>query len=377
MSESERERLHFLDGIRGWGAIAVVLFHIFVEAFPINERTTAVLRHVFMFNGVLAVWVFFLVSGFSLSIAYCRRRDDRVLVTIGLGRYVRLAVPILAAVLLLYLLFVLGAVLPVDQRLPKFQGVLPTGPSLWEVLRFSLFDVFFRFDATTTLIGPLWTMPFELWGSCLVLGTLFVVGRLERRFYVIGVLAAVSFLIHPIYAAFVVGLLLAELFSSAFWRGRGAKLSTAAILLALLGVCAASLLPNEANVHHGAYFAVAFLLTVGCIFSRPLSDLLSRPVSRFLGRISFPLYLIHGPLMLVYSNAVYHWAVPTSDMKRLLLNLSTLAVCIGCATLMVPIDRLGIGVAKSIGRYVVSRGKGAVTRIEKSDVLGTDRSSTR
>ncbi|VTU28459.1 acyltransferase family protein [Variovorax sp. PBL-E5] len=289
------DRLHFLDGLRGWGAAAVLLFHVFVEAFPINPEVTASLRHVFMFNGVLAVWVFFLVSGFSLAIAYCRRRDSQTLAKIALGRYVRLAVPILCAVLLLYLLFSLGMVLPADQRLPKFQGVLPTAPNLWEVIRFSVFDVFFAFNPATTLIGPLWTMPFELWGSCLVLGALFVAGRLERRGYVYAALAVVAYLIHPIYAAFVVGLALAEVHVSEFWGQHVAKLSGSAALLIIPGIYAASLLPKEAEEHHAAYFAVALLLTLGGIFSRPLSGFLSGGVSRFFGRISFPLYLVHGP----------------------------------------------------------------------------------
>jgi peptidoglycan/LPS O-acetylase OafA/YrhL len=207
------------------------------------------------------------------------------------------------------------------------------------------------------LIGPLWTMPFELWGSCLVIGTLFVVGRQEKRMYVIGALAVVAFLIHPIYAAFLVGLLLAEFYSSELWKRHSGKLSTAAMFLAIPGVYAASLLPKEADEHHAAYFAVALLLTVGCIFGRPASSLLSGTLSRFLGRISFPLYLIHGPLMLVYSNAAYHWAMPASDIERLLLNLSTVAVCIACAALLIPVDRLGISAAKSFASYVVSHRK--------------------
>jgi peptidoglycan/LPS O-acetylase OafA/YrhL len=354
MTAISNQRLHFLDGLRGWGALAVVLFHVFVEGFSINEQTTAALRRVFMFNGVLAVWVFFLVSGFSLAVGYCRSRDDRALVSIALGRYVRLALPILCAVFLLYLLFALGMVPPVDQRLPKFQAALPVGPSLWTATKFSLFDVFFAYNAPTTLIGPLWTMPFELWGSCLVLGLLFVVGRLEKRFYVLAVVAFVAYHIDPIYTAFVLGLVLAEVHTSEWWRTHGHRFSTGAIVLVAVGACTASLLPNDAVANKGFYFAVGSLLTAGCIFSRPLSGLLSGPVSRFLGRISFPLYLIHGPLLLAYGNNAYRWVEAPTDLQKLLLNLSILAVCICIAALLVPTDRLGIAVAKRFSMYVTA-----------------------
>jgi peptidoglycan/LPS O-acetylase OafA/YrhL len=355
MRQTATDRLYFLDGLRGWGAMAVLLFHVFVEAFPLSAGITATLRHVFMFNGVLAVWVFFLASGFSLAIAYCRQRDSQTLAKIALGRYVRLGVPILCAAALLYLLFALGMVLPAEQRLPKFQGFLPSAPSLWEVIRFSTFEVFFAYNAATTLIGPLWTMPFELWGSCLVLGALFVVGKLERRAYIYSMLAVVAYLIHPIYAAFVVGLALAEVHVSTLWAQHAAKLSTPATLLFLPGAYAASLLPKEADEHHAAYFAVALLLTLSGIFSRPLSAFLSGRVSRFLGRISFPLYLIHGSLMLSYGNTAYHWVVAPTDLQKLLLNLLIVAVCIGSATLLAPMDRLGIAAAKRFSGFVTSR----------------------
>ena len=55
MRETATDRLDFLDGLRGWGAVAVLLFYVFVETFPISTTVTGTLRHIFMFNGVLAV----------------------------------------------------------------------------------------------------------------------------------------------------------------------------------------------------------------------------------------------------------------------------------------------------------------------------------
>ncbi|MGO4395004.1 acyltransferase family protein [Variovorax sp. M-6] len=347
-------RLHFLDGLRGWGSLVVLLAHVFGEGFPINDRVTAILTRTGLFNAGLAVWVFFVVSGFSLAIGFCRRRDSAILANIALGRYVRLAVPILCAALLLYLLFVLGLVPTPEHRLPKFQAFLPVSPTVWDVLRFSLFDVFFAYDFATTLIGPLWTMPFELWGSALVLGTLFVAGRLERRGWLYAVLSVIAYLVNPIYAAFIAGLALAEIHASGVLERRLAALAPLFVVLLLVGWACVGFLPQIGNPP-GAYLFVATLLTTASVFGRPIAGFLSGGISRFLGRISFPLYLIHGPLMLAYGNNAYRWVDAPTDLQKLLLNLSIVAVCIGSATLLAPMDRLGIAFAKRFSAFITSR----------------------
>jgi peptidoglycan/LPS O-acetylase OafA/YrhL len=348
-------RLFFLDGLRGWGALVVLLAHIFGEGFPINDQVTAVLTRMGFFNAGLAVWIFFVVSGFSLSIGFCRHRNPTILTVISLGRYARLAIPILGAALLLYLFFVLGLVPEPEHRLPKFHTFLTTSPTLWGVVRFSLFDVFFAYDSATTLIGPLWTMPFELWGSALVLGTLFVAGRIERRGWLYAVLGLVGYLVNPIYTALIVGLVLAEVHASGILAARQDADSPVYLLIFLTGVLLAGPLPIIGN-HPGAQLLVATMLTTASVFGQPISSFLSGGLSRFLGRISFPLYLIHGPLFLAYGNNAYGWIDGPTDLQKLLLNLSIVAVCIGFATLLAPMDQFGIAVAKRFSGYIVSRG---------------------
>jgi peptidoglycan/LPS O-acetylase OafA/YrhL len=347
-------RLHFLDGLRGWGALVVLLAHVFGEGFPISERVTAILTRTGLFNAGVAVWVFFVVSGFSLAIGFCQRRDSAVLTNIALGRYVRLAVPILCATSLLYLLFALGLVPAPEHRLPIFQAFLPVSPTVWEVVRFSFFDVFFAYDSATTLIGPLWTMPFELWGSALVLGILFVAGRFERRGWLYAMVSVAAYLVNPIYAAFTVGLVLAEVHASGIVSKRQGALTPLFLFLLLAGIVCSGSLSLIGNPP-GAYLLVATMLTTASAFGRPIAAFLSGGLSRFLGRISFPLYLIHGPLMLAYGNNAYRWVDAPTDMEKFLLNLSIVAVCIGTATLLAPMDRLGMVVAKRCSGFFTLR----------------------
>lgn len=253
MNSIRDSRLHFLDGLRGWGALVVLLAHTFGEGFPISDRVTLILSRMGIFNAGLAVWVFFVVSGFSLSIGFCRRHDPTILTGISLGRYARLAVPILVVALLLYLFFALGLVPSVEHRLPIFQAFLPTGPTLLNVFRFSLFDVFFAYDPAKTLIGPLWTMSFELWGSALVIGTLFVAGRLDRRVYLYAVLGVVTFLVDPIYTAFIIGLVLAEVHASGVMERNHSLWGKALLLIFGAGILCAGFLPVIGNRPGGIF----------------------------------------------------------------------------------------------------------------------------
>ena len=360
------DRLRFLDGLRGWGALVVLLAHVFGEGFPINAHVTAILARMGIFNAGLAVWVFFIVSGFSLSIGFCRRRDASTLTGIALGRHARLAIPILGASLLLYLFFTLDLVPVPEHRLPIFRTFLPTSPTLWDVIRFSLFDVFFAYDFATTLIPSLWTMPFEFWGSALVLGALFTVGRFNRRGWIYAALGVVAYLIHPIYAAFVVGLVLSEVHASGYVERNPGASRPVFLVLFLIGVFCAGLLPAEGGQYPAAYLLVACMLTAASVFAQPISRFLSGGFSRFLGRISFPLYLIHGPLFLAYGNNVYRWINSPSDIQKLLLNLSTVAVCIGCAVLLVPMDRFEVVAARRFGSYVMSQAR--VPKVSQEDL---------
>jgi peptidoglycan/LPS O-acetylase OafA/YrhL len=61
-------RLRFLDGLRGWAAVVVLLHHVFVDGLPANALMAdrSLWAKVFFLNGTLAVCVFFVISGFSI-----------------------------------------------------------------------------------------------------------------------------------------------------------------------------------------------------------------------------------------------------------------------------------------------------------------------
>ena len=94
--DARPERYRFLDGLRGWAAAVVLLHHLFVDGLPANSLMAdrALWAKVFFLNGMLAVSIFFVISGFSLSIRYLEAGDGKALGRVAAGRYLRLALPI-------------------------------------------------------------------------------------------------------------------------------------------------------------------------------------------------------------------------------------------------------------------------------------------
>jgi peptidoglycan/LPS O-acetylase OafA/YrhL len=70
---STRGRLSYLDGVRALAALYVVLHHVWFTAFPAYPRNIGPTGTGWLVYGHLAVAVFIVVSGFSLTIAPARR----------------------------------------------------------------------------------------------------------------------------------------------------------------------------------------------------------------------------------------------------------------------------------------------------------------
>src|SRR5215472_4591156 len=131
-AERSAVRFRFLDGLRGWAAVVVLLHHLFVDGLPPNsfmaDRT--LWAKVFFLNGILAVSVFFVISGFSLSIRYLEAGDGKALGRIAAGRYLRLALPIFAICALTYGLLISGLIPPAVERPPPLDQFLTFTPTV-------------------------------------------------------------------------------------------------------------------------------------------------------------------------------------------------------------------------------------------------------
>ncbi len=56
----------------------MLLYHVFCDAIPFDDRAAALLQLFLPFSGIMAIFIFFVVSGFSLSVDYLDRGDLKV-----------------------------------------------------------------------------------------------------------------------------------------------------------------------------------------------------------------------------------------------------------------------------------------------------------
>jgi peptidoglycan/LPS O-acetylase OafA/YrhL len=346
------QRLKFLDGLRGWGAVFVLLYHVFCDGLPVDVSFANHLKNLVPFNGTLAVLVFFVVSGFSLSLRYLADGNIYSWTKIAAGRYLRLVIPIFAACLIVHLVMVFGLVAATNERMYPFNAFFNFDPTVGHLLRFSLFDVFFNYSSRETYIGPLWTMSVELWGSIVVLLAIVLVRPLPGRLLLLSGLAGLILWLAPtmttaMVALFPAGAVLADCFNRG-WIDVTPKWGAAVFIL--IGCLAPIALPYTVT---GWGVAGALSLTFGCIAFPQIRDGLSSAASSHLGKISFPLYLMHGPVLcFVGEPLMRHFG--SGLLLKTLVQLVVVALSFVAAYLFWPVNEFAIRLAHRFSKSVTA-----------------------
>ena len=346
-------RFRFLDGLRGRAAVVVLLHHLFIDGLPANSfmADRALWAKVFFLNGTLAVSVFFVISGFSLSIRYLETGDGRALGRIAAGRYLRLALPIFAICAVTYVLLVSGLIPPAGQRPSPLDQFLRFTPSVDGLLGFSLLKVFVAYSGAESYDPPLWTITYEFFGSFIVFALVAHLRPSRLRTLLLAVLFLLLTALQTYFALFVAGILIADLFprigASTAANRAGALLCGAGILLIAL--------PH-------AWFAAVYLgggvcLTAGAVFCAPVRRFFESRLSSFLGWVSFPLYLIQAAVIYVLAPrgleflASYGFAPET---QRWLLDFALVPVAFLCAIAFCPVNDFATAASRRFGASAVA-----------------------
>lgn len=307
---SQPRRLAGLDGIRGLAALYVVMNHIFLRAFPGYPVDNAPAWAAWFIYGRFAVVVFIVLSGFSLALAPARHgwRLD------GISRFAsRRAwriLPAYWAALALSLAVAWLIIPPPGQALPTLKSVLVNG---------------FLVQNITGAPSPnraLWSLPVEAQLYLLFPLLLFLI----RRFRPVLMLTAVMLVVVPVgvvgphvsrldtfvirsapdfAALFAVGILAAGIVTST--RARRSWLWGWLALAAVAPVVATlwwqgSVWPLDHLYWIDLALGPAIALLLSALATGQAKHLMrvldSRPL-RTLGRSSYSLYLLHGPIVVV------------------------------------------------------------------------------
>jgi len=306
-----------LDGLRGSAAILVVLFHIM--GMTVSWADTGQLLH----HAALAVDFFFVLSGFVVAFAY----DDRWK-TMSTGQF------ILIRLVRLHPLVLLGAVLGlISFLIDPFATNQKAIPLSTVLSYFALACLLLPYPAlpnrwtdTHSLNSPAWSLLQEYIGN---LAYALVLRRLGTKTLGLLVVLAGAVLVWSAWDKNTLDLgsywetlwqgtaRMAFSFMMGLWlyrvRDRFPKirqrlhLGWIAASLVLIAVFAMPLMPKEWPHANGIYEAgmviAVFPLLILCGAHSQIGKL-EMAVCRFAGRISYPIYILHYPFLLIYMNFI-------------------------------------------------------------------------
>ncbi len=329
--DGSREKMDYIDGLKGIGALMVYLCH-FVFAFyyaaytllpeHVNTKTAIELwigktPLNFFYNGNGAVCLFLVFSGFVLCLSYFRTRDRAKLRAGAFKRYFRLMPVILAVNILIFILMCLGLyqnneTAAFTKSIPWFQGFNQFEPSFLRMLYESLLGCFVR--GSNDYNGVLWTIPYLFWGALLVYLAAYLVGENRLRYITYGVMILVSLRTDIYFSGIFLGFVLCDFYTTQKRVIRAyRRFQALPLLVFLLGFYLTSypsigtelpgtvygILPAAYTVIY--HIAGAVLLTAGVLGCDWLQGFFSGKVFLYLGKISYSLYLLHFPVIAVFS----------------------------------------------------------------------------
>lgn len=368
-------RVTSLDGLRGFASCTVAVFHFFYafvpgpfrswgrEGFSVSDTPLAVL-----WNGHFSVAVFFALSGFVLAASAPRTLKEAPLL-IGL-RYFRLALPALAGSLIAW--FWIAGFPEAGKAAQTLSGSSwfrwthqPPIPPLWQAAWEGAVQVFVT-TGKPLFDNPLWTMRIELMGSILIYGGYAVVRGPARVPALVAGLLGLAVAGNFSLAAFCGGALVFEL------RGWLRPMPVAGTLLALLGLVLGATYPGHADgpgladavlsrLGGAGWREAGALLVIIAFLTTPwLRDLFERPALQHLGALSFPLYLVHVPLIVGPAAwAFVHFAPMGVGGLALLFALTALAAFALASLFLVAVERPvldGLHAVRKWGRARLAEG---------------------
>jgi len=351
----------FLDGIRGWASIIVLLAHITVGLFAYTIPLYGKLK--ILSDGSFAVILFFVLSGTVLSFSHLKSRE-KVLESV-LGRYFRLLIPIaistfIAFILLKNNLFLNAAVGDaIDKVNPslgnkqRFGNLFSVPPEFFTFIKFTFFDVFFYYKAPKSYNPPLWTMSHELIGSYLLYFYIYFFHTLKKTYIRASLITVIILLIKNTAGCFMLGYLAARIFNEFLWVKKYAIvrwISLSIFMVTFYVICFAK--PTSSLI----VSLLAFLMIISIGFSANLKKFFELNISQFLGKISFNLYLIHVPIMCSITSYFYlHFFVSAADkiIAANLIILLTILISVTFAYLLLPFEKFAIIISKKIAKKIL------------------------
>lgn len=330
-TQRQESRILSLDAVRGIAALTVLFAHLRLSFYPAllsNSDSYSLLRIPLsiLLNGGAAVALFFVLSGFVLTYRFFQSGTLTALPDAIVRRWPRLAGPVVVVSLISGLLMGFGlyrnlelAHLNGSSWLKDLFTWKPEGLNdVLHALKDGVWGTFLTQNCPYNM--NFWTMHYELIGSfAAYLFTFFVViaaRKLDWRIILGGMIMlwGREVLRFPYISSFFLGTILAFLhhrFRSFVWKEPASLILTAILCVLIAGfsvpendfsngvykAVGADSVTGRLSVRYGLHSVMAVILLSYALWVPSVRGFLSRPIMRKLGHLSFPIYLIHLPVI--------------------------------------------------------------------------------
>lgn len=328
----KRQRLDWIDGLRGICCILIFVHHFLLIFYPSTYSGNAAPSHMFakldvylaqspfafLINGNFLVCIFCVVSAVSISYSIFGKTDWNRLSRSLIKRFPRLALPLFATSLLVYFMIKLS-LFENDTAVQITQSwwlarYYRHDLNLWRVFRTSFIDVWFV--GNDEFSTAFWMLKYIFYGSFATYLLSIMAWKKNQKILIVYFFTAVVFLLlDNLIFNFILGTILGYFISNEMKPLHSKLIGAFLILLGMFfGGYPTGITPDNIYrffpdvlqevkpyfVYHsvGAFFVVAGFY---CLDLR----LLKRKLFLFLGKISYAVYLLHIPVLFSFSTKLF------------------------------------------------------------------------
>jgi peptidoglycan/LPS O-acetylase OafA/YrhL len=399
------KKLNYLEGLRGVAAFIVFVAHFVQLFYPAMIFGDSSLLHNsleldisrspvnLLFNGSFAVFIFFVLSGYVLSIKFTKENSNyEILYSSAVRRYFRLAIPSAVSLVIAYILMKSNLLFYKDIT-ETTNGFLnnhfSVQPSFVEFISQFFGSYFVSFYKEKSLNPVLWTMHYELLGSFLIFILMALFSKVKNRLTVyLSYLFIMLLLISPFpyFVAFILGLLISDVQNSKYKNLLGGiqsnKFSTYFLLFLGLLLGSYPYVDTKGSIYQ--FIDVVFsyiplspsivcplfgslLVLVSFLRSNLLQTIFSKNFFVFLGKISFSLYLLHFILLSSFSSWLFSqvYGNYSYNFSCLIVFVVTMVLLLLISYLMYrTVDKSSILISSKIYKVVF---KGIFVKLQRED----------
>ncbi|NIF24615.1 acyltransferase family protein [Candidatus Pantoea multigeneris] len=343
-------KISYLEGLRGLSCFIVIIDHC-INSFKPDLRYTSlsdtggIIRRLFawtplniIYSGIAPVCIFFILSGFVLSMRFNNSKSNDAIYQGVIKRYPRLIVPILIATMFMYVAFSLL------QTMTNFKSDLEFSKVIAEAIYFA------PFEHIQLSNYALWTISFEIYGSLIVFSLLAIFGRSCYRIHFYSLIFLFLYLQSSYYSLFIFGMILNDLYV----RNSINIPSLFRLFIFFIGLLlVTSPYPREGvdlysgvysymkifnsnnynQLYHQLMLTGSSLIFISVLGSQLSERTLNQNIFLFLGKISFPLYILHVTIISMVAYYLHDYYEEITILMFIVATVLTIMICFALSVL--------------------------------------------